>query len=291
MGSERRGAGRMFEDRCWCLTARDAPVVLVIVRYAGEPRWTHLLRWDYGRDELEPGAWTTMHVKAHRGSLSRDGRFLCYFARGHVGGPFDPIYGGAWTISRAPWLAALTHTYPSGHVAGGESRDALSETEQADLWAAVPPPDRGALSWEQLLGIGWKRPLPDRFEAQHAIGGTGWVVHARHDAPGQFIQSPFNGELRYEVLREATGQPLGDADPTFHAADLRWAQPLPGGRLATIDRTGRLELRRFPDSGGAPTTVARHELAGRTPEPAESPPWARAPLAPGELASAGGDGR
>ncbi|MFI4883528.1 MAG: hypothetical protein ACIAQU_13185 [Phycisphaerales bacterium JB064] len=281
----------MFEDRCWCLTARDAPVVLAIVRYAGEPRWTHLLRWDYERDELEPGAWTTMHVKAHRGSLSRDGRFLCYLAEGSRDGPFDRFYGGAWAISRAPWLAALTHPDTFGPGGGGESQHALSEAEQETLWAHVSHNDYGRPDWIDMLGPGWSLVHGERFEATHAIGGVGWTARAMHDDPGEFIFSPFEGRLAYTVVNERTGEALDEIDPTFHAADLRWAQPLPGGRLATIDRAGRLELRRFPGSGGAPTTIARHELAGRTPEPAESPTWARAPLARGELASAGGDGR
>jgi hypothetical protein len=272
----------MYEDRYWCLTAQDAPVVLVVVRYAGAPRWTHLLRWDYDTGLLEPGAWTKMHVKVHRSGLSRDGRFLCYLAEGHSDGPFDPSFGGAWAVSRVPWLAALTHPeqWPAG---GGESRDALSEAEQAHLWSRIGPPKGGAPPWPEMIGVGWVPSAAGRFEASGPIGDAGWIARVRHDHPGRYIHSPFAGELRYEVLREETGQPLGDADPGFRAAELRWAQPLPGNRLATIDAGGRLELRLFPSDGGPPRVLARHELAGRTPEPAESPPWARAGLAPGEI--------
>jgi hypothetical protein len=272
----------MGEDRFWCLTARGAPVVLVVVRYQGEQRWTHLLRWNYDTGELEPGAWTTMHVKVHRCRLSRDGRFLCYLAEGAVDGPFDPIYGGAWAISRAPWLAALTNTYPAGYIAGGESRDALSQAEQDELWAAVPPPDRGAFPWAYMLGPGWDQPVPDRFVALQPIGDSGWIARATHASAGAFIQSPFNGELRYEVLAGRTGQPLGDIDPSFHAASIRWAQPLPGHRLATIDAGGRLELRRFP-GGGPPETTARHELAGRPPPPGGGAPGGPAGRGAGEV--------
>ncbi len=276
----------MHETRYWCLTARDVPVVLVVVRYPGDPRWTHLLRWDCDAGTLEPGAWTKMRVKAHRSTLSRDGRFLCYLAEGPVDGPFDPIYGGAWAISRAPWLAALTNTRSTGYIADGESRDALSEKEQEGLWAAVPPPNRGAFPWARMLGPGWDQPVPDRYEAFQPIGNSGWLARATHTSPGEFIQSPFNGELRYDVLREDTGKPLGDIDPGFVAADLRWAQPLPGGRLATIDASGRLELRLFPSDGGPPGVMVRHELAHLEPRPEKSPGWARAGLAPGEVEGA-----
>lgn len=282
MAKPTRAGERMHEDRYWCLTARGAPVVLIVARYQGEPRWTHLLRWDYDTDELTPGAWTKMHLKVHRCTLSRDGRFLCYLAEGRRDGPFDPYYGGAWAISRVPWLAALTHPeqWPGG---GGESRDALGERAQAALWKRVPRPDRGAPDWIDMLGPGWSLVEGQRFEAKQAIGDGGWTARARHDDPGEFIFSPFEGRLGYAVANERTGETLERVDATFIADQIRWAQPLPGGRLATIDRAGRLELRCFADGGGAPTTIARHELAGRTPEPTKSPDWARAPLARGEL--------
>ena len=273
---------RMHEDRYWCFTARHAPVVLVVVRYQGEPRWTHLLRWDYERDELAPGAWTKLHLKVHRCTLSRDGRFLCYLAEGPVGGPFNAQYGGAWAISRVPWLSALTHAeqWVGG---GGESRDALRRRDQDRLWKRVPPPDGDALEWLDVLGVGWSRTDDASFVAAQPIGRTGWTVRVRHDHPDEFPHSPFEGRLAYAVADDRTGTALDEIDASFAAADLRWVQPLPGGRLATIDRAGRLELRRFPQDGGPPQTIARHELAGRTPEPAKSPDWARAPLARGEL--------
>lgn len=272
----------MHEDRYSCLTARSAPVVLVVVRYQGEPRWTHLLRWDYENDDLAPGAWTTLHLKVHRCTLSGDGRFLRYLAEGPVGGPFNAQYGGAWAISRAPWLAALTHAeqWVGG---GGESRDALGKRDQARLWDRVAPPNGDEPEWIDMLGPGWSRVESGEFEAQQPIGRTGWRVHVHH-TPHQWHQpSPFDGRLAYTITSEHTDGTLDTLDASFDAGDLRWAQPLPGGRLATIDRAGRLEMRRFPAEGGPPEVIARHELAGRTPEPAKSPDWARAPLAFGEL--------
>lgn len=263
--------------RLWCLTARDAPIVVPIVRYPFVRRRTHLLRWNYETGELEPGAWTVMRIGVHRCRLSSGGEFLLYHASGSMSGPFSKYYGGAYAVSRAPWIAALTHPDTFGPGGGGESRDALSSYEQARLWAMFDEYNNTlhAPPWWEKLGPGWHVSSDDyRIATQH-VPGTVFLLVARHAGPGPHKSSPFEGELSYRLI---------DTDGEFEIdlTGIGWAQPATARRLLVGTKDGVLRLLRFPKPHAEPVVEQEHDLRGLEPAPRESPEWARAPLCEGQ---------
>ncbi len=101
--------------RLYVITARDAPVALIIRR----GRWSHLVRWQMDVDTFEPGAWFHGRIYAEKCDLSPQGDLLLYFCHG---GAHREGYTDSWTaVSRAPWLYALT-LWPWGTTYGGGGR-------------------------------------------------------------------------------------------------------------------------------------------------------------------------
>jgi hypothetical protein len=101
--------------RLYVITARDAPVALIIRR----GRWSHLVRWRMDVDTFEPGAWFHGRIYAEKCDLSPQGDLLVYFCHG---GAYREGYTDSWTaVSRTPWLYALT-LWPWGTTYGGGGR-------------------------------------------------------------------------------------------------------------------------------------------------------------------------
>jgi hypothetical protein len=281
------------------VTARDAPIVGVFVRpVLGEP-WTCVLRWNWKKDTLEQGAWTTLHFTLKRCCLSPDGEFLFYHARGRRrGGLFDPTLGGAFAVSRLPWVAALTHPRTFGWADVDESsprfrgsRDALSAAEQDTLWRlfvdwpghvhddehwpAPLGPGWIAIAREDLAALGVERPARAKLGATAPVPGTKLSLLALVD-PRDSYWTPRLPGSRYFLIG-ASRKGSKDAPEVSALDGVLWAQPAPGSRLLVATTQGRLQVRRVSKSGAA-EVEREHDVSGLKVKPEAAPDRAKAGL-------------
>lgn len=276
--------------RLWCVAASHAPIVAVLARCYGEPRWTCLLRWNWKARTVEEGAWTTMHIRAHRCTLSPDGEFFLYHAEGPTDGPFSGFFGGAFAVSRVPWFSALTNPRTWGPGGGGESRDALTDSDQETLWAMFKewPAYVRDEHWPRHLGPGWTSLVIEHaatlgiqiggrghLAAISELGGTDLSLVAVVDA-GRSKWSVWHDDIRYFLIsRSAPSRP-----PQFMQGT-RWLHAAEGGHLLLADDQAVLKVVRFDHKNKmdqVPTTVFEHSIQALTPTPRAAPAWAKAPL-------------
>lgn len=267
--------------KLWCFAARRAPVVGVLARVHGEPMWTCILRWNWLKRRVEEGAWTTMRIHAGRCQLSDDGEFLLYHATGPNEGPFSGgSYGGAFAISRLPWLAALTHPQTFGPAGGGESRDALSEDDQRVLWGLFEGRIDHHHEWPAPLWHPWEmvaHPL-DVPESVVARGDFHLVAKARMvNLPVTLWASVtredwnvWDGHIHYSIL--------SDGGEALRRPEWRWARPVMDGRVLVATSDARLQVVRLGPAVAEPEVEWEHDLSGLKPEPGPAPSWAKAPL-------------
>jgi hypothetical protein len=283
--------------RVWCVAASQAPIVAVMARCYGEPRWTCVLRWNWQSQTVEEGAWTTMHLRAHRCTLSPDGEFFLYHAEGPTDGPFSGFFGGAFAVSRLPWLSALTHPDTFGPSGAAISRDALKDEDQARLWARFEEwpmhvrdehwplhlgPGWTALSMEQVARFGVKTDDRGHLAAISELSGTRMAILAVVDAGRSkhkdLLWSVWHDSLRYFLV--------SPSDPPRSATELpgvRWLHAAKAGHLLLADDQAVLKVVRFThksDPDQSPQAVFEHSLKTLTPTPRAGPPWAKSPLSP-----------
>lgn len=268
--------------RLWCVAARKAPIIGVIARYRGEKSWGCVLRWNWEKRKVEEGAWTTMRIHAGRCVLSEDGEFLYYHAKGPVDGLFDGYYGGAFAISRLPWLSALTDTrrFEYGWD-GSKSRDALSEGEQERLWKLF----KGARlyyydeHWPYPLGHGWKAAAKGSKEwalAEEMVKRDGPRLVAERSVAGSRARllavvtrktwNLWDGHVRFVVV---------SGDEVKEMKAWRWARPVGMGRVAVATGDARLKMVRVEEGE---EVEWEKDLSGLEPRPGPAPKWAKAGL-------------
>jgi hypothetical protein len=269
--------------------------VAVIARLYGQERWTCLLRWNWKESRVEEGAWTSLDIAAHRCCLSPDGEFLFYHATGGSDGPFPGFYGGAFAISRLPWLSALTDTTTFGPAGGWKSRDALSDREQQHLWSLFEdwPAFVRDEHWPCQLGYRWRVATaadmnsPETpFERAH-LGATADVPDAGVRVYAVILsQTDKRGGSRWSIWHDDLRYLIGPADgivkPPHELSGVRWACPAGGGRLLVAMSDAKLRVLRYKYKTGADVTSSaeqEHDLAGLTPRPGPAPFWAKAGLA------------
>lgn len=212
-------------------------------------------------------------------------RVFLYHAKGPTNGPFSGFFGGAFAVSRLPWLSALTHPDTLGPASVSFSRDALSESEQKRLWARFEewPMHVGDDHWPRYLGHGWT-PLAieqasrfgvepgtrDTLGAISALDGTRLAVMA--------LAATGRSNLRYFLI--SPGEPQ-------HAAraleGVQWAHAAQAGHLLLADDQAMLTILRFKQEAeldDSPRTVFEHALKTLTPKPRPAPAWAKVPLSP-----------
>lgn len=275
----------------WCLVASNAPVVAVIARLYGPNKSTCILRWNWKKALLEEGAWTSMRIAAHRCCLSPDGEFLLYHATGSPNSPFPGSFGGAKSISRLPWLSALTDTNPGPVPEFRKSRDSLPEDQQQRLWQLFAKTRHDAVDWPGLLGHRWRNATVDDMQSvtmwdkSHSVAAANIpdcglrvfaVVRSRHVRWGGQGWSLWHGDLRYHL---ASQNGVGAAPKEL--SGVRWACPATGARLLVATADAKLRVMRFNDNTGAEASFSieqEHDLAGLTPRPGPAPQWAKVGL-------------
>lgn len=283
--------------RLWCVPAPNSPIVAVLARCYGEPRWTCVLRWNWLLRTVEEGAWTKLHIRAHRCTLSHDGEFLLYHAEGPSKHPFSGFFGGAFAVSRLPWLSALTHPDTFGPAGATLSRDALPLGEQASLWAEFKdwPMYVGDKHWPRHLGLGWtsitlehaarfgvERRNGEYLAASCEFSGTRMAIVAvvvagrnRHD---ETSWSVWHDDLKYFLVSTSDRALSSRALP-----GVRWVHVAKTGHLLVADDQAMLKVWRFKhksDPDHLPRTVFEHSLKTLAPTPRAAPAWAKVPLSP-----------
>lgn len=281
--------------RLWCIAASHAPIVAVIARYYGSPRWTCVLRWNWEAQTVDEGAWTKMHLRAHRCSLTPDGEFFLYHAEGGTDGPFSAINGGAFAVSRLPWLAALTDPDTFGPAGAAKSRDALSRRAQRKLWSkfADGPGWLQPIDWPRHLGPEWT-PLPAKLASQHnwkvhgpdhlaaisEIHGTGLAliaaVTANRNKHDETHWSIWNDDIRFYVASRSS-----PSQPPIDLHGVRWAHACGKSRVLIATDDACLKLITLSSSGDqdpATQTLFEHSLRSLTPNPRPAPDWAKSRL-------------
>jgi hypothetical protein len=283
--------------RLWCVAASNAPIVAVLARCYGEPRWTCVLRWNWQAHTVEEGAWTKLHIRAHRCTLSPDGEFLLYHAEGPSDGPFSGFFGGAFAVSRLPWLSALTNPDTFGPAGAALSRDALNDEDQARLWARFEewPMYVRDEHWPRHLGPGWTSIALEqaaRFGVETgsrghlaAIGelsGTRMaivaVVEAGTNRWDDALWSVWHADLKYFLV-----SPSDRASSARALPGVRWLHAAKAGHILVADDQAVLKALRFSHRSGldqVPKTVFEHSLLTLTPAPRAAPTWAKVPLSP-----------
>ena len=230
-----------------------------------------------------------------RCTRSPDGEFLLYHAEGPSDGPFSGFFGGAFAVSRLPWLSALTHPDTFGPAGAAVSRDALDDKDQARLWArfeAWPKYVRDE-HWPRHLGPGWTAlPLEQaaRFGIESGsrghlaaiseLGGTSMALLAVVDAGRNKHDDPF-WSVWHDSLRHFLVSPSRRSVAALPG--VRWLHAAKAGHVLLADDQAMLKVVRFTkksDPDQSPQVVFEHSLTSLTPTPRAAPPWAKAPLAP-----------
>ncbi len=272
--------------RIWCTAAAEAPIVAVIARFGGKPRWTCILRWNWKTGTVDEGSWTRLDVLGHRCALSRDGEYFLYYAKGGSLGPFSPRSGGAATISRLPWLTALTDAENHLPAGGGPTRDALEKDQQERLWRLFDPwpiyiRDE---DWPAPLGTDWKRVANLDALRAHFGAGRRLRIAATASIPRSSLSllavvttrgaqySVFGHEIRFHLARG------DDAMPQTHLEGVRWARPTDDGRLLVATDAGSLEMRTIDAAAGSTAIAWQRDLSAMNPNPRSAPAWAIAPI-------------
>lgn len=270
--------------------ASKAPIVGVLARLPGRPRWSCVLRWDVKRGRVLEGAWTKLQFKDRACAISPDGEFLMYVGSGRLSGPFSAQVGGGIAVSRLPWLAALTDIRPASVAGGGSSRHALGPSQEARLWSLFeqyPGYYRGE-DWPSEFGAGWTRDDADRYPPEDRARWRGSVRLSAHRAvPKRGLRLVVvarrkhrsdGANERVSFYLESTGE---RGAGLRQIPDIRWAAPTQDGRILVASVDGHLR-RLFPAAAGDPHTPLRveqdHDLSRLRPDPKPAPKGAYAPL-------------
>lgn len=308
--------------RLWCIAASDAPIVAVIAKCYSDKSWTCILRWNWDTEskaQLEEGAWTTLAIRAPWCALSPDGTYFYYHASGpeyalesphlpktkfwyyhesepkRIYGPFSGSSGGAHTISRLPWISALTgiHAFAGGPVES-VSRDGLSEQSQLKLWSIFEPWEkkyRTQNPWPSQLGPIWtaiprsdipKDPKlaslaldhPPHHAAYARIHGTNLNLlaivnnYGKNGRPAPW--SVWLGHVKYFITQAADSARvnLGSFMPPYELKDVSWAYPVQGARLLVATTDVKLRVLRFSLDQSVPTFT--QPIVGAQEKPAKS---------------------
>jgi hypothetical protein len=237
--------------------------------------------------------WTKLHIRAHRCALSPDGEFFLY----HADGPFSGFFGGAFAVSRLPWLSALTHPDTFGPAGAALSRDALADRDQARLWARFEELPKYVRDehWPRHLGPGWMSlALEQAARLGVETGSRGHlaavselsgsriaivaVVEAGTNKHDDSLWSVWHDDLKYFVI--SPSDPASSARPL---PGVRWLHATKGSHLLVADDQAVLRVLRFKhksDLDQLPNTVFEHSLQTLRPAPRAAPAWAKAPLSP-----------
>ncbi|MFM9995314.1 MAG: hypothetical protein ACKVU4_05880 [Phycisphaerales bacterium] len=280
--------------RLWCIQAKDAPIVAVLARVTGPPRWSCVLKWDVARGRVQEGAWTKLRFKDRSCAISPDGRFLMYVAKGPLKGLFNAYLGGGIAVSRLPWLAALTDILPGSVMGGGPSRHALTKADQEKLWALFEdqPGYYRDGKWPAHFGSAWVRDDAERYSPEERARrrGTRPVRLSAHAAlAGRGLRlvltstrsrrdSDSGERVRFSL---EAAKPLTAAGTLRHLAGVRWAAPTRDGRILVATDDGHLQCL-VPTAKGDPQTPLRvdqdHDLTRLKPDPRPAPKGATEPL-------------
>jgi hypothetical protein len=232
-----------------------------------------------------------------KGRSSPDGEFFLYHAEGPSDGPFSCIFGGAFAVSRLPWLSALTHPDTFGPAGAAVSCDALNDKDQARLWARFEewPMYVRDEHWPRHLGPGWTA-LPMEQAARFGVesGSRGYlaaiselggrrmallaVVDAGRSKYGDRLWSVWHDSLRYFLVL-----PSDPGRSALAFPGVRWLRVAKAGHLLLADDQAMLKVVRLADKSDpdqSPQPVFEHSLRTLTPTPRAAPPWAKAPLSP-----------
>ncbi len=244
-----------------------------------------MLRWNWQARTIEEGAWTTKHIRSHRCTLTSDGEFFLYHAKGPTDGPFSGFFGGAFAISRLPWLSALTHPDTLGPAGASPSRDALSDGDQKRLWARFEqwPMHVRDEHWPRFLGHGWTSFAIEQTSRFGVEPGTRDTLAAISQLDGtqlavMALVETGRSNLRYFLISQNDPQHAARA-----LVGVRWAHAAQAGHLLLADDQAMLRVLRFKhkaDLDDSPRPVFEHSLKTLTPTPRPSPAWAKAPLSP-----------
>jgi hypothetical protein len=270
----------------YVLPALRAPVAAVFLRVPG--KWWHVMRWDLGSGELEPGAWLKGTLYPRRSDVSPNGRLLSYFLSKEGKGTFMGMQGRHrfHAVSKLPWVFALA-AWPAPDT--DTTGQAFADPPRLDLGA---PHFGTAGPLGEAIGLGASEPLQYAVERRR-----GWVEHP--SCPPRVPSDPFD-EDRSVVLEkshpsaadvklilrdegwdpEAPGAIDGRApsyalevgDHTDELDDVVWADwhPLTGHLLAATDDSRlvvRLPREREP--------IWERELSGVRRVAGPAPPWAQ----------------
>ncbi len=271
------------DPRIFCIADPAARLAAVIER---RPRkWWRIGRWDLAHGRYEEGAWFRGTLYPQRCDLSRDGRWLSYFAFKYESDwPASSTYTA---ISRLPWLKALAAWREAGTwsrglhfvddpevwevgdpvVGGAEVRSivgGMRHTEPAQFaterrrgWreSDLTPPRDPADTWDVWRAVVMEKPSPDR-DSRVVLSVAGKFEAFRgnpHSWPP--------GHAPYSLSRGITHRVL---------TDVQWADWTCEGRLAIATTAGVLQIR---DGDGK---VVIHEAIPSKQEPkaAPAPAWA-----------------
>lgn len=268
--------------RLWCIAAVEQPVVAVFARCFSEERWTCVLRWYWKSGKVEEGAWTKLDVVASHCRLSKNGEFLLYHARGPVGGPFCTVDGGARTISRLPWLAALTDIQPWGLAGDSPSKHGLKPMSQEKLWQMFesdlsPHLLEPFMEWETvdvsngaLPGVAPRHAFVWALATNIPSSDVSLIVVADSANPNE-TWSVWRDDLRFFVTADRGERRV------LELQGVRWATPMKDRQLlvATADaELGVIQFKRHDELLAMPTLEKSASLANLTPNPGPAPSWA-----------------
>jgi len=264
--------------------ARDAPIGVILSR--GPTKWTRMILWHTHSDKLELGQWIKGVPDVDRCDISPLGRLFVYFMKSHKAPSVVIGYSDSWTaVSRPPYWTALA-LWPLGHTWFGGGRFVDNRTlalNQSGTHHPDHPPgplrvvDAEANAFEGGL-------LPQLSER------NGW--RTRESAKFGSFQYPDHAEkpcrrgekllsacglarrqielARLPVVYEATDIKSGAELLTFEAEWAEWDQH---NRLvyAAEGSLWHAELRPPKE----PVIYKIADFRDQTPEPTESPNWAR----------------
>jgi hypothetical protein len=273
--------------RLQILLSREAPIGVIFRR--GPTRWVQLIQWQTAKDEFKPGQWFRGHIYPGRSDLSPDGSLMIYFAnkfshRIVVRNEF----AYAWTaVSKPPYLTALAlwprkdcwhggglftgphsvllnHKPEEAHPHHAHLPTGLKVTSNPDAWGeddpiTIPRMERDGwkfLQWLEYDYYGRRTQKPCIFEKRHVSGKYKLRVEEYYDPEVQWLCSIIDAKGQSKFVGVGIWADFDQQGRIVFATD---------GRIfsGTISKNGEVLLTELADFNSA------------TPEPLESPRWAR----------------
>lgn len=278
----------------WCVPTPGARVVGVFARVrVGRALWTHVMRWKPGQ-RLEHGAWTRLSFRRTHLRLDATGEFLKYHALARTGSPFTGTFGGGSSISRLPYVSALTSiSHRSLMMTDSTSDHELSPKDQAALRALFPR-STGAAKWFLHQQPGWQsEPASD---TRTRIPNSPFQCFQTEDGPqsdSPLLIATMNlhrlGEPTNRIRFFLTRHEPAEDPVAIHELPVAWAYLRPAGILLTASLQGVLRTytrERSTDPARKPKPAdipgwrlqTEQPLGDLTPDPQPPPAWAYAPL-------------